>query len=175
VLASLPFWASATSSLFGGWASDRWIAGGASATRVRKTFVVSGLVLGTLMFPAVLASDLRVSMALLVGAYLAFGLFSSNHWAITQTLAGPLAAGRWTGLQNGIANLAGVIAPYVTGLIIAQTGNYYLAFSSASVILLIGAFCYLFVVRDVVPVAWPLRESPVPKPTAEAAGGGTMG
>jgi len=176
VLASLPFWASATSSLFGGWASDRWIARGATATRVRKTFVVSGLVLGTLMFPAALAADLRVSMALLVGAYLAFGLFSSNHWAITQTLAGPLAAGRWTGLQNGIANLAGVIAPYVTGLIIAQTGSYYLAFSSASIILLIGAFCYLFVVQEVASVKWPvqkgLAEDPIPKPAGETAGGG---
>jgi ACS family D-galactonate transporter-like MFS transporter len=175
VLASLPFWASATSSLFGGWASDRWIARGVSATRVRKTFVVSGLLLGTLMFPAALATDLRVSMALLVGAYLAFGLFSSNHWAITQTLAGPLAAGRWTGLQNGIANLAGVIAPYITGVIIAQTGNYYLAFSSASVILLIGAFCYLFVVQDVVPVVWAVRmgrvEGSVLNPTGETASG----
>ncbi len=159
VLASLPFWASAMSSLFGGWASDRWIARGATATLVRKTFVVSGMALATLMLPAALVPDLRVSMALLVAAYLALGLFSSNHWAITQTLAGPLAAGRWTGLQNCIANLAGVIAPYVTGLIVSQTGNYYLAFSSASVILLIGALCYLFVVRDVVPVAWVVRNS----------------
>ncbi|MFN8009088.1 MAG: MFS transporter [Terriglobia bacterium] len=154
VLASLPFWASASSSLFGGWLSDRWIARGGSPTRVRKTFVVGGLVFGTLMFPAALVPDLRVSMALLVAAYLAFGTFSSNHWAITQTLAGPLAAGRWTGLQNGIANLSGVIAPYVTGLIISRTGSYYLAFSSASVILLVGAFCYFFVVREVVPVHW---------------------
>jgi len=132
-------------------------------------------VLGTLIFPAALAADLRVSMALLVGAYVAFGLFSSNHWAITQTLAGPLAAGRWTGLQNGIANLSGVIAPFVTGLIIAETGNYYWAFSSASVILLVGAFCYLFIVQDVVPVAWPvglgLAEGPIPKSAGETAGG----
>src|SRR4029077_921558 len=111
--------ASASASLLGGWASDRWITRGASATTVRKTFVVSGMVLATLMFPAALAPDLRISMALLVAAYIALGLFSSNHWAITQTLAGPLAAGRWTGLQNGIANLAGVIAPYVTGLIVS--------------------------------------------------------
>ncbi len=176
ILASLPFWASASSSLFGGWASDHWIARGASATRVRKTFVVTGLVLGTLIFPAALAADLRVSMALLVGAYVAFGLFSSNHWAITQTLAGPLAAGRWTGLQNGIANLSGVIAPYVTGLIIVQTGNYYWAFASASIILLIGAFCYLFVVQEVASVKWPvqkgLAEDLIPKPTGETAGGG---
>ncbi|MBI2679875.1 MAG: MFS transporter [Candidatus Solibacter usitatus] len=154
VLASLPFAASASASLFGGWASDRWITRGASPTKVRKTFVVGGMVLATLMFPAALAPDLRVSMVLLVATYVGLGLFSSNHWAITQTLAGPLAAGRWTGLQNGIANLAGVIAPVVTGLIVSRTGSYTLAFSSASVIVLIGAFSYMFVVRDVAPVKW---------------------
>ncbi len=154
VLASLPFAASASASLLGGWVSDRLITRGASATTVRKSFVVGGMVFATLMFPAALAPDLRISMALLVAAYIALGLFSSNHWAITQTLAGPLAAGRWTGLQNGIANLAGVIAPYVTGLIVKQTGSYTLAFSSSSVILLIGAVCYLFVVRDVAQVKW---------------------
>jgi ACS family D-galactonate transporter-like MFS transporter len=160
VLASLPFWASATSSLAGGWASDRWIARGGSPTRVRKTFVVTGLTFATLMFPAAIAPDLRVSIGLLVGAYIALGLFSSNHWAITQTLAGPLAAGKWTGLQNGISNLAGVIAPYVTGLIVSKTGNFYLAFSSASVILLVGAVCYLFVVGEVAPVVWPAAAQP---------------
>jgi len=119
--------------------------------------VVSGMTLATLMFPAALAPDLRISMALLVAAYIALGLFSSNHWAITQTLAGPLAAGKWTGLQNGIANLAGVIAPYATGIIVDRTGSYTLAFSSASVILLVGALCYLLVVREVTPVAWSRR------------------
>ena len=154
VLASLPFWASAVTSLLGGWTADRWITRGASPTRARKVFVVGGLTFATLIFPAGVVTDLRLSMILLVGAFCAFGFFSSNHWAITQTLAGEFAAGRWTGLQNGISNMAGVIAPLATGLIISRTGNYYLAFLSASAILLIGAVCYLLVVGDVAPLCW---------------------
>jgi len=42
---------------------------------------------------------------------------ASNIWAITQTLAGPYAAGRWTGLQNFVGNLAGVVAPALTGFV----------------------------------------------------------
>src|SRR5260370_25846269 len=41
-LASLPFCASATRSLAGGWASDRWIARRGSPTPGRKHFVVPG-------------------------------------------------------------------------------------------------------------------------------------
>jgi sugar phosphate permease len=155
VLGSLPFVASAATSIFGGWSSDRWIQRGASPTHVRKMFVVSGLLLSTLMLPSAVVSDLTVSMGLLVAAYCAFGLFSSNHWAITQTLAGPTAAGKWTGLQNFCANCAGVTAPYITGLIVSKTGSYYMAFLSASVILVVGALSYLLIVGKVEPIAWP--------------------
>jgi MFS family permease len=155
VLASLPFWASAMTSMFGGWMADRWISRGVTPTRARKTFVVGGLIFATLIFPAGIVSDLRLSVVLLVAAYGAFGFFSSNHWAITQTLAGACGAGRWTGLQNGISNLAGVIAPLATGLLLSSTGSYYAAFLSASLILLVGAFCYLVVVGEVSPIHWP--------------------
>ena len=54
-----------------------------------------------------------LSMALLLVACMSFGVYTSSHWAITQTLAGPLAAGRWTSIQNGIGNLAGIAAPWL--------------------------------------------------------------
>jgi ACS family D-galactonate transporter-like MFS transporter len=155
VLGSLPFMASAATSVFGGWSSDRWIRSGISATRVRKTFVVSGLLLSTLMLPSAIVNNLTASMGLLIAAYCAFGLFSSNHWAITQTLAGPAAAGKWTGLQNFCANCAGVTAPYITGLIVAKTGSFYMAFLSASVVLVVGALSYLLIVGKVQPIVWP--------------------
>jgi MFS transporter, ACS family, D-galactonate transporter len=154
LLASLPLWASAATSLWGGWASDRLITRGASPTVVRKAFVVTGLLASTLILPAGVVRDLSLSMALMVVAYVAFGLFSSNHLAITQTLAGPLAAGKWTGLQNGFANLGGIIAPFLTGLIVSKTGSFFLAFFSASIVAVIGAASYLFVVRQVAPLSW---------------------
>jgi MFS transporter, ACS family, D-galactonate transporter len=159
ILASLPFWGSAATSLFAGWISDRWMSAGAPPTLVRKTFVVGGFVFATFMFPAALVSDLRISVAFLVVAYLGFGLIPSNHWAITQTLAGPLAAGKWTGLQNGIANLAGIVAPLVTGLIVSKTGSFYLAFLSSSIILLVGALCYWLVVGRIAPIHWSSQPS----------------
>ena len=61
-----------------------------------------------------------------------FGIYTSNLWAITQTLAGARAAGKWTGFQNGIGNLAGVLAPALTGWIVDRTGEYYLAFVVAA-------------------------------------------
>jgi hypothetical protein len=106
------------------------------------------------MLPAALTSSLVLSMELLIIANLAFGLFSSNHWAITQTLAGPEMAGIWTGLQNAIANLAGILAPAITGLLLAKTGSFYVAFLSSSIVVVVGAASYLFLVGPVAPVSW---------------------
>jgi MFS family permease len=93
-------------------------------------------------------------MVLLTGASLAIGLFSSNVWAITQTLAGRAAAGKWSGIQNAAGNLGGVVSPLLTGLIVSRTHSFFLAFACAAIALVMGAGAYLFLVGDVVPLTW---------------------
>lgn len=155
LVGSLPFWSVALGAVLGGFASDSWIKHGASTTRVRKTFVTAGLCgCAFFLMPSAIAENQVISMALLMLSAFAFGLFSSNHWAITQTLAGPLAAGKWTGLQNCAGNLAGVVAPIVTGFIVQRTGSFYFAFLWVCVNLLISSLSYLFIVGKVAPTKW---------------------
>jgi MFS transporter, ACS family, D-galactonate transporter len=151
----LPFCATASGAAIGGYLSDRWIRRGASPTLVRKTFVISGLS-GCALFllPAAVATDQVLAMSLLIIAAFIYGLFSSNLWAITQTLAGAAAAGKWTGIQNCAGNLAGIAAPIVTGFIVEKTGTFYFAFVWVCVNLVVSALCYLLLVRKVEPVAW---------------------
>lgn len=136
---SLSFLVIGLSSVTCGWLSDRWIASGATPTLVRKTFAGTGLTLSTIILPVALVKDERTAMALLFLACLCFGIYTPNMFAITQTLAGPLAAGKWTGLQNGFANMAGVVAPIVTGWVVQETGQFSVAFLLAAVIALAGA------------------------------------
>ena len=154
VWGSIPYFAAAAAALICGWLSDAWIRRGASPTRVRKTFVATGFLLSTVMVGAPLASELRVSVALLCVGYVAFGILASNHWAITQTLAGPSAAGMWTGMQSTIGNISGIVAPIVTGVIVKMTGSYFWAFASPAILAVAGACSYVFLVREVAPVKW---------------------
>jgi MFS family permease len=155
VLGSLPFWGMAVASLAGGWASDLWIARGGTPTRVRKTFAVTGLLLcAGLMLPAALVADSWFASGFLIASCVSLGIFTSNVWAITQTLAGPEAAGKWTGIQNFVGNLGGVISPIIAGLIVEQTRSFFLAFAVAAVILVLGAGCYLFLVPRIEPIVW---------------------
>ena len=152
---SLPFLTVSSGALVGGWLSDKWIRDGGSTTLVRKTFVAFGqCCCAALLLPAAIAANQILAMTLLSLATFSYGLYSSNLWAVTQTLAGPLAAGKWTGLQNGTGNLAGVVAPSVTGFIVQETHSFYFAFVAVSIMLLISASATLFIVRRIEPVRW---------------------
>jgi ACS family D-galactonate transporter-like MFS transporter len=153
-MGALAFLVIGLSSALCGWLSDRWIAAGATPTRARKTFTVGGLALSASILPVVLVNDHDLSMALLFLTCAFFGMWSSNHWALIQTLAGPSAAGKWTGVQNGVGNLAGVAAPALTGWVVARTGQFFWAFAVATGLVLTGACCYLFVIGPIVQVDW---------------------
>ena len=156
-MGALAFLAIGLSSTLCGWLSDHWIAAGATPTRVRKTFTVAGLTLSTIILPVVMVDSKNLSMALLFLACIFFGMWSSNHWALIQTLAGPPAAGKWTAVQNGVGNLAGVAAPALTGLVVQRTGQFFWAFAVATGIVLAGAFFYMFVIGPIEQVDWTPR------------------
>src|SRR5262249_16421733 len=94
----------AIASLIAGWVSDREIAAGFTPTLVRKAVLVSGMsTIAVFLLGCVLAGT-TLSLIMLMLASISYGVYCSNLWAVTQTLAGPQAAGRWTGFQNFVGN-----------------------------------------------------------------------
>jgi sugar phosphate permease len=140
-----------------GWLSDHWIAAGATTTRVRKTFTGAGLALATIIVPVAVVRSDRAAMALLMLACVFIGMWSSNLWAISQTLAGPRAAGKWCAIQNGVGNLAGIFAPPITGWVVDRTGQFYFAFVVAAMVALSGSAITVFGIGPVEQVAFRRR------------------
>lgn len=145
---AMPYVMMAVSSISGGILADRWISRGASPVRVRRGFLVTGLVMTALLLPTVLLPRLEFAVGGLLLACGAFGIYASNVFSLTQTLAGPEAAGRWTGIQNTCGNVAGIISPIVTGWIVGRTGLFAFAFLAAGGACLLGAASFRFLVRD---------------------------
>ena len=143
------------STLVAGWASDRLVANCVSPTIARRGFAAGGLGLAScLVLSGFLSGNQIASLALLAICCVGYGAFSSNHWAITQTLAGPAMAGRWSSLQNGVANFSGILAPWVAGIVLAHSGSSRLAFSISGAVALTGALAWGLLVRRVEPVNW---------------------
>lgn len=153
----------ACSATFAGWLSDRYIAAGQTPTRVRKVFTSGGLALGGILLGLFALTGPALSVILIVLGVIFLGFCSSNIWAITQTLAGPHAAGRWTGFQNFVGNFAGVVGPALTGFVLQWTGQFYWAFAIMTTVALAGTASWIFLIGRIEPVAWrgALRASSV--------------
>ena len=151
------FLTQAACSVVCGRVADRWIAGGSSRTRVHITFMVAGMLgTGIFLFASSLARPaLSVGLLLLVGV--SCGMSMSNMWPITQTLAGPRASGRWTGLQCAFSNTSGALASAVTGFILDRTGHFFWAFAIAAALCFLGVLCWIGLVCPVEPVVWTRR------------------
>jgi len=63
-------------------------------------------------------------------------------------------AGRWTGLQNFLGNLAGVIVPTVTGFVVDYSGRFLMAFVIMAIVAMLAALSYFFVIGPVKEIAW---------------------
>jgi len=144
----------AASSYSVGWLSDQWIRIGASVNRARKTIMISGHVIIAASLIAAAIGDLTVAVISLFCVGVAFGFTSPNFFVIGQTLAGPRAAGKWVGIQNCVGNLAGIIAPIITGLVVDRTGQYYWAFIIAAAVAMIGIIGWGLMIKQVAPLDW---------------------
>jgi len=82
------------------------------------------------------------------------GLNSPLWGSLAQLFAGPQASGRWMGMQNSVANGAGMVAPVVTGYLVQQTGHYSLALLVSAFVGLIGLVAWLVVLPPVRPIDW---------------------
>jgi dipeptide/tripeptide permease len=70
-------------------------------------------------------------------------------------MAGPWAAGRWTGMQNLAGNIPGIIAPSFTGWVVKVSGgSFNAAFVAATMMLLIAFVGYILVIPCVEPIDW---------------------
>lgn len=148
------FLLSALSATASGLLSDRWISSGASPTLVRKTFMATGLTGAAISLTVCVVAGPAISVIFLFLASLFYGMCASNVWAMTQTLAGPKAAGKWTGVQNFVGNMAGVVAPALTGYVVDRTGKFLLPFVITSVVAVMGSLFCVFVVGPVEPIEW---------------------
>ena len=145
---------SAVFGIIGARLADRWIARGDSVNSVRKTMILTSLAVGLGCMLACAFGSPEIAVAGLLAYSVANGLGAFSVFSIGQTLAGPRCAGKWVGIQNGIAGLSGVIGPLLTGWSIDATGNYRVAFLVAAGIIVIGMICWGLVVRKVEPIDW---------------------
>jgi len=147
---ALPFFVFGVSEPIGGWIADRLVSRGWDETRTRKAVVTVAFATGLLLIPAAIVRSPGAAVALIIGGSLV-GLATGNLLVILQSCAPPDDIGLWTGIENFVGNLAGILAPLATGFLIAWTGSYFPGFALAAVVLVAGLISYWFIVGELKP------------------------
>ena len=137
-----------------GWLLDAWMRRGASANRAYKSaLVLSAAGVGACLLASGGAA-ITGAVVLLLAAAVMDGVNAPAVCSLVQHFAGPLASGRWMGVQNAVSNVAGMVAPVVTGYLVEATGHYTAALWLAGVVALVGLVGWLVIVPPVRPVDW---------------------
>ncbi|MDB5440052.1 MAG: transporter, family, D-galactonate transporter [Caulobacteraceae bacterium] len=146
--ASLPFIAASVGVVVGGILSDYLLKKTGSLTIGRKTPVVMGLLLSSLIVTAAFVSDNTVVIVVMSIAFFGQGL-SNLGWTLISEVAPRRLIGVTGGLFNFCTNLAGIITPIVIGFAVAKTGSFFGGLAYIGVMALLGAFSYVFVLGEV--------------------------
>ncbi len=152
--AVIPYLTFALGEPIGGWIADRMVKRGWDETFTRKMIVTAAFFTSLLLIPAGLVGGTN-SAVMLLGCASLVGLSTGNLYALVQRVSAGGNVGFSIGVFNLAGNLSGVVAPLVTGEIIAKTGSYFPAFVVAVIVLLAVLPPYWLMVRprDEAPVA----------------------
>ena len=147
VFTAFSFTGMAVVAILAGTAGDRLIARGWDPIKVRKGFTIAGLAVASTEVIGVMSGSKDIALLFAIVSFAGLGLATANYWALTQSLMPGAAIGRITGVQNFASNMSGIVAPVVTGRLIAMTGSYEAPMQAILVILATGIAAYIFLVR----------------------------
>jgi MFS family permease len=144
--------ATVTDLVIGGWLIDHLIRRGNDETRVRKTVLVSGMLLGLAVFGAAFTTNPALAILWISIALGGLAAAAPVGWSIPSLIAPRGGAGTVGGIMNFVNNLMGAVAPIVTGFIVGVTGSFNGAFLVAGITLVIGIFAYVVLLGRIEPI-----------------------
>jgi sugar phosphate permease len=153
-LGTLPAIASIPGGWFGGWLSDTLVKRGWSLTAARKTCIVGGMLLSSVITMTSVVKDTYMMLVLFAIAYASLAAAAASIWSLPADVAPtPKHVASLTGIQNFASNLAGIALTTFTGVMLQLTrGSFTIPLVVAGGFCVLGAVSYLVVVGRVEPL-----------------------
>lgn len=145
--AGVSFGGMAAVAAIAGWVADKMIAAGKDPVNVRKGFTIAGFIIAATQTISVFTDSVPLMIFFTVFSLCGLGLATANYWALTQTLIPGGSIALVVGIQNTAANLAGIVAPWLTGYLREVTGSFDVPIKTIGFWLALGIAAYVFLVR----------------------------
>lgn len=169
-LGVLPALAAIPGGWFGGFISDYLFRRGWSLTKARKTCLVTGMLLSSVIAFAAVVPSTGAALILLAISYASLAATGASIWSLPADVAPTKAhVASIGGIQNFASNVAGVVTAAFTGFMLGISGGSYLVpLAAAGGMCLLGAFSYLFIVGPIEPLP-ALRKAETGRARAQSA------
>jgi MFS transporter, ACS family, D-galactonate transporter len=153
-LGMLPGLVSIPCGWLGGFTSDVLYRCGWSLTAARKTCLVGGMLMSSVVTFSIFAPNAYVALFFFSVAYGSLAFTAASIWALPGDVAPtPAHVGSIASIQNTAANIAGIITTTFTGLMLTVTnGSFVVPLMVAGAFCLLGAITYLFVIEEIAPL-----------------------
>jgi ACS family D-galactonate transporter-like MFS transporter len=163
-LGALPGVLSIPGGWLGGFASDRLYRRGWSLTAARKTCLVGGMLMSSVITLSAFAPNIYVCLGLFALSYASLAFTGASIWSLPADVAPTQAhVASIAGIQNFASSLAGIVISTFTGVMLMMTsGSFIVPLSAAGVICILGACVYGFMLGEIKPL--PALDAPVGQP-----------
>ena len=153
-LGTIPALMSIPSGWLGGYVSDALYRRGWSLTASRKTCMVGGMLMSSVITLSAFTSNIYLMLACFGVAYGSLAFAAASIWSLPADVAPtPNHVASLSGIQNFASNLAGIVITTFTGAMVALTkGSFTIPLIVAGGFCLLGAFSYLVIVDRVEPL-----------------------
>lgn len=153
-LGLLPGLVSIPCGWLGGFTSDALYRRGWSLTAARKTCLVGGMLMSSVITFSVFASSAYMALFFFAVAYGALAFTAASIWSLPADVAPtPGHVASIGGIQNFAANIAGIITATFTGLMLTITsGSFVIPLTVAGGFCILGAVVYMFLLQDIEPL-----------------------
>ena len=145
---SIPLFTMAVVNVGFGWLADKLVAKKQAIFRTRLIFAAGGLLGASSILLLNVVGRSTLVLPILLISICSFGVTSSNYWAIAQHTPPAFLVGRSIGYLNTLSQIAGAVAPVITGWSLGPTKNFQFAISLAGVAPLIACVLLLIAGSD---------------------------
>ena len=154
-LGMIPALVSIPGGWVGGYVSDALYRRGWSLTAARKSCMVGGMLLSSVITLSAFTSNIYLVLTFFSIAYGSLGFAAPCIWSLPGDVAPtPDHVGSIGGIQNFASNLAGIVITTFTGAMLAITkGSFTIPLCVAGGFCVLGACSYLFLVGKIEPLA----------------------
>ncbi len=136
----------------GGWLTGYLIHRGWDASRVRQTVLLGGMACGLGIFGA---AGAHTPLAALAWISLSIGGLSAAApvgWSVPSLIAPRSSVGSVGGILNFSNQISAIVAPVLTGYVVAITHSFRWAFAAAAIYLVLGILAYLVLLGRIEPM-----------------------